>query len=342
MKKQKMSAPIDFVITWVDGSDSKWIELRRQYQGALTKEDKKKNTEARYRDMELLKYWFRGVETFAPWVNRIHFVTCGQVPDWLNTEHPKIHLVNHTDFLREEDLPTFNSNAIELRIHEIPGLSENFVYFNDDVFITSPVESTLFFRNGLPCDMYEVKALVSFAAEDAIDYIRLNNLGILNKFFFGRKSKFTAFFKKYTVQYPLKVLLRNIYSIGWQGYIGIADHHVSMAYRKSDFEAVWKAAPDFLANTCAYKFRTPHDVSHWIIRYWRLVKGEFYPINLYKHSLCFLLKNSDSEASEAVRQQKFKIVCLNDNSLIQDFEKIKKDLQDAFDAILPQKSSFEK
>ena len=97
-----------------------------------------------------LKYWFRGVENYAPWVKQIHFVTCGHLPEWLNINHPKIHIVNHKDYIPEQYLPTFSSHVIELNMHRIPGLSEHFVNFNDDVFLTQPVKPEDFFQDGKP------------------------------------------------------------------------------------------------------------------------------------------------------------------------------------------------
>ncbi|MBQ6357217.1 MAG: capsule biosynthesis protein CapK, partial [Solobacterium sp.] len=38
----------------------------------------------RFKDWGLFKYWFRGVEKFAPWVNKIYFITWGHVPTWLD------------------------------------------------------------------------------------------------------------------------------------------------------------------------------------------------------------------------------------------------------------------
>ena len=67
-------------------------------------------------------------------VRRIHFVTWGHLPSWLNKEHPKLNIVNHKDFIPEKYLPTFNSHAL-WNMHRIPGLAENFVYFNDDMFL---------------------------------------------------------------------------------------------------------------------------------------------------------------------------------------------------------------
>ena len=112
---------IDFVIPWVDGTDSQWSQKCSRFlpeNSALE--------ECRYRDWGLLKYWFRAVECYAPWVRKIHFVTDGQIPDWLNTEHPKLHVVNHGDYIPKEYLPTFSSHTIELNLHRIAGLSEHF------------------------------------------------------------------------------------------------------------------------------------------------------------------------------------------------------------------------
>ena len=147
-----MRDEIDFVITWVDGSDPQWRKEKKYYEDLehinFQKDDA--NTECRYRNDGLLKYWFRGVEKFAPWVNQIHFVTCGQKPEWLNTAHPKLHLVNHKDYIPPQYLPTFCSNVIELNLHRIESLSEKFVIFNDDIFLLQPLEPIFYFRNGLP------------------------------------------------------------------------------------------------------------------------------------------------------------------------------------------------
>ena len=109
---------IDFVLAWVDGADKEWLAERRKYNPAKGAD----NSAARYRDWENLQYWFRGVEKFAPWVNRIYFVTCGHIPPWLNTSHPKLKLIRHSDYMKPEYLPTFNINSIELNFHRIPEL----------------------------------------------------------------------------------------------------------------------------------------------------------------------------------------------------------------------------
>ena len=124
-----MNFDIDFVVLWVDGSDSEWIKSFNSFLSEELSSKKIDVSEERYRDAGLLKYWFRGVEKCAPWVRKIHFVTCGQKPDWLNTDNSKLHLVNHSDYIDSKYLPLFNSEAIEISMHKIPDLAEYFVYF---------------------------------------------------------------------------------------------------------------------------------------------------------------------------------------------------------------------
>ena len=172
-----MNQDIDFVIPWVDGSDPAWIEEFNKY----CPEDKRiiDASEKRYRDFGLLRYWFRGVEQFAPWVRKVHFVTCGQKPDWLNLSAPKLHWVQHKDYIPQEYLPVFSANPIELMMHKIPGLAEKIVYFNDDFFLTSPVRKKFFFRNGLPCD----SAILGTISLTDIGHILLNNNNLINSVF---------------------------------------------------------------------------------------------------------------------------------------------------------------
>ena len=94
------------------------------------------------------------MERFAPWVQRIHLITWGHLPAWLDTSHPKLHIVRHEEYLPGEYLPSFNSNTLELNIARIEGLAERFVLFNDDTFLTRPCRPDDFFsREGLPRDM---------------------------------------------------------------------------------------------------------------------------------------------------------------------------------------------
>jgi len=128
--------PIDFVYTWVNGSDLDFVASINSYK-EVDVDDSFKNerlSNNRYADFDQIKYSLRSVERFAPWVNHIYIVTNGhQVPSWLNQAHPDISVVSHAQIWRyPEHLPNFQSGAIEANLHRIEGLTEKFVYFNDD------------------------------------------------------------------------------------------------------------------------------------------------------------------------------------------------------------------
>eukprot|EP00761_Pharyngomonas_kirbyi_P008314 gb/GECH01008325.1/.p1 GENE.gb/GECH01008325.1/~~gb/GECH01008325.1/.p1 ORF type:complete len:408 (+),score=50.15 gb/GECH01008325.1/:1-1224(+) len=123
---------IDVVYTYVNGSDPYHINKRFQRSG------KKRKDTARYRDVDQLRYSLRSVHQNAPWVRHIWIVTDDQVPEWLQTANPHVTVMDHTTIFRSRPhsaLPTFNSNAIELNLHHIPGLAECFIYMNDDMFL---------------------------------------------------------------------------------------------------------------------------------------------------------------------------------------------------------------
>ncbi|CAM1302043.1 Uncharacterised protein g3139 [Pycnogonum litorale] len=92
-------------------------------------------TDSRFSDNEELRYSLRSVEMHAPWIRHVYIVTNGQIPSWLNLDNPKVSIVTHQElFSNKSHLPTFSSPAIETHIHKIPGLSNKFLYLNDDVF----------------------------------------------------------------------------------------------------------------------------------------------------------------------------------------------------------------
>ncbi|XP_032077219.1 N-acetylglucosamine-1-phosphotransferase subunits alpha/beta [Thamnophis elegans] len=95
---------------------------------------------SRFEDNEELRYSLRSIERHAPWVRHIFIVTNGQIPSWLNLDSPRVTIVTHQDiFQNMSHLPTFSSPAIESHIHRIKGLSQKFVYLNDDVMFGKDV-----------------------------------------------------------------------------------------------------------------------------------------------------------------------------------------------------------
>ena len=141
---------IDLVYLWVNDKDEEWQKKRKFWANKLgVAENSQNNDVVRFRDNGELKYSLRSVEMFAPWINKIFIVTDGQVPEWLDTNHPKIKVVDHKKIIPEEALPVFNSCAIETCIVNIPELSEYFLYANDDTFFSNPVEPDYFFDEEL-------------------------------------------------------------------------------------------------------------------------------------------------------------------------------------------------
>lgn len=133
--------PVDVVYTWVDGNDEAWNDARERRLaevGDPTMRTRASSGRARYVDRGELRYSMRSLHLFAPWVRRIHLVTAGQRPEWLDVDHPMINLVDHRDLLPEDALPTFNSHAIEAAVHGIDGLAEHFIYLNDDFLLGRP------------------------------------------------------------------------------------------------------------------------------------------------------------------------------------------------------------
>ncbi|EFN86605.1 N-acetylglucosamine-1-phosphotransferase subunits alpha/beta, partial [Harpegnathos saltator] len=95
---------------------------------------------SRFNDKDELRYSLRSLEMYAPWVRHVYIVTNGQIPSWLDMDNPRVTLVTHEDiFPNKSDLPTFSSPAIESHIHRIPGISDKFLYFNDDVMLGAEI-----------------------------------------------------------------------------------------------------------------------------------------------------------------------------------------------------------
>ncbi|MEV5312782.1 stealth family protein [Streptomyces sp. NPDC052610] len=143
--------PVDAVYTWVDGDDPVMAAKRQAHQLRSGSVIAARETGAsRYTSHDELRYALRSLEMYAGFVRHVYLVTDAQVPDWLDPDAEGLTVVDHRDILPADALPVFNSHAIESRLHHIPGLSERYLYFNDDVFINRPVRAEHFFHgNGI-------------------------------------------------------------------------------------------------------------------------------------------------------------------------------------------------
>lgn len=227
------TGPVDLVYTWVDGTDQQWRADRAAALGAggapflPTAAD-----DARFTSNDELRFSLRSVEAFLPWVNHIYVVTAQAPPAWLDQSRPGITVVRHEEiFADRRDLPTFNSHAIESMIHRIPGLSEHFIYVNDDVMFGRPLSPNLFFtpagqtRFQLSANRFESHG----DADLPINVAARNNAALLRESF-GMASSLK--FK-----------------------------HVAHPQRRSVLERIEAEHPVEVARTAAARFRSSTDLS---------------------------------------------------------------------------------
>lgn len=145
--------PVDIVYTWVDGNDKSWISKKKstlKKYGIYHNTDDVSGTK-RFANKNELKYSLRSIEKYCSWVRNIYIVTDNQVPKWLNTKTKNLQIIDHKEIFDNGTLPTFNSNAIEIKIKSIKGISNNFISLNDDFFFGKKTsKSDFFYDNGLP------------------------------------------------------------------------------------------------------------------------------------------------------------------------------------------------
>lgn len=226
--------PVDVVYTWVDGSDPEWRAARARWQAVERPHERgdHADVEGRYRSRDELRYSLRSLWLFAGWVRRIYVVTSGQVPPWL-VEDERLRVVPHAEILPDDALPTFNSHAIESRLHHIDGLSEHFLYLNDDMFLGRRTTLGQFFTaNGLP-RFFPSEAWVPLAEPGlpdlAVDTAARNGRALIEERF-GR------------------VVERKL-------------HHAPYALRRSTLFEIDEAFGEVVRRTTRSRFRHPDDLS---------------------------------------------------------------------------------
>ena len=337
---------MDFVVTWVDGADPEWQAEKRLYQ----KENVGDLRDERYRDWDNLQYWFRAVEKYAPWHQKIHFVTWGHVPPWLNTDHPKLHIVKHSDYIPGEYLPTFSARPIEFFLHRIPGLSDRFVYFNDDMFLTAPVTPEDFFKNGLPMETAVMNTSIppvkdmngAVIPEQEMYMSSLYNVLAINRHFSKKESVRNNRRKWITLKYG-KELGRTLLLMPWGDFLGFGDTHLPYSLLRSTFDEVWEQEGEALRKACSHKFRESTDVSGRLITWWQIAEGNFEPRPVrdgHYFRICDD-ENKNRKIYEAVEQRRYKIICINDKVSNDYFETAKSRLNRSFEKVLGEKSGYE-
>lgn len=306
---------IDLVYLWVDGSDSKWQQKKQAFtQSAIDKTET--NTEGRYADNDELKYSLRSVEKYAPWIRTIFIVTDSQQPSWLDINNPKIRLVDHTEIIPSEILPLFNAIAIEYFLHNIPGLSEHFLFANDDMFFNANLGPDYFF------------------ADDGNPYV------FLKKKKFGKwYHRFRALLRdeghyRRTVVSSMNLVEKKCGKF----YSGLPHHNID-PYRKSDYRnAVEEVFEDEVRKSKYHRLRTEGDFHRSAIGYYALAIGHGH-VKYVNPKISDRMQIFKLTFKETYELHKPLLFCLNDNEQAT-FEH-RQQVKPFLESIYPEKSSFE-
>ncbi|WP_435243672.1 stealth family protein [Streptomyces cucumeris] len=277
--------PVDVVYTWVDGADPLW--QRRRAAAAGEGYHAQAANAARYANRDELRYSLRSLYLYAPWVRHIYIVTDRQVPDWLALSHPGLTVVDHQDIFDDADaLPTFNSHAIETRLHHIDGLAEHFLYFNDDVFLGSPVTPQDFFLANGVSKFFPSRALIPLAPLDADD-VPVSAAGKNNRALL--ESRFGA-----TVTQKMK--------------------HTPHAVRRSVLTEIEREFPEEVRATMANRVRSPSDVSvpSSLHHYYAFLTGRAVPSSLRYDYFDLAQPAIRSRLARLLRSRHCQAFCLND------------------------------
>lgn len=226
--------PIDVVFTWVDDSDPAW-QARYQHHKKLVNEDnigRHATDLARFSNHDELRYSLGSVLKFLPWVRRIYIVTDKQCPKWLMPTD-RIKIIDHSEIIEPQYLPTFNSHVIEAHLHKIPDLAEHFIYFNDDVFVARLLPAGHFFRSNGIASLFMSKKSLAIMQGKGVDTptlsASLKSAAILNHDF------------SFPIEHPLV--------------------HTYVPLRKSMFEECWRLYRSELKTFLPNKFRKNNDLN---------------------------------------------------------------------------------
>ena len=306
-----MEKNIDLVYLWVDGNDPKWQEKKRLYM------DTEINTVGRYQDNQELKYSLRSVEKHLPWIRKIFIVTDDQTPSFINSNHPKIQIVDLKEIMPNNILPSFNSNVIEQFLYKIPDLSEQFLYANDDMFINANLNPAFFFEAGKPI----IRMLPDFFVKQKMNLKRYLNIKI-NAYRLAIENSYKLFEKKYKLFYPIK------------------DHHNINAYLKSDYRAVVEGVFETeLAATHSNRFRDKTDIQRILVNYYSLANATGVLKYVKRKESC-RIKVHRTNYMRYISKYKPKVFCLNDSEHATDFHR--SHVEPFLKKIFPVKATFEK
>lgn len=335
-----MNKKIDFVITWVDSSDQKWLAKKNKSLQKIGQPMEDSTGDNRYRDYGTLKYLLRSIEKYASWVNKIYLITDDQKPSWMKDDlsGTKLQIIDHKDIIPANALPTFNSNAIELCMDNIPNLSDLFVSFNDDWLINKKVYPEDFFDNEIPRDFRLYQA---FVANSPYDQLQFNDTFGINQMIQEKGHWPISSKGMFSFKYSLRSNIRNFY-FRVDGHGRVSNYvisHNALSFTKKSFKEVKKQWRKQIENTIQQSFRSPEDVTVGLFRDYQLETGNF-SVRSPKFSKYFVLNEADAIAKE-LQNQKHSLLCINDAGT-KNYEHNVKIVQQGLEQSFSSKSSFEK
>jgi hypothetical protein len=302
---------IDAVYTWVDGNDLEHARLRRKY--SETEEIPPGNHENRWNNHDELRYSLRSLSVFAPWIRRIHVVTNGQCPSWLNLDSPKVQLVTHEQIYRwPEHLPTFNSISIETHLHRIPNLAEHFLYFNDDMFLGGVCTPDMFF--------------------DHAGNMRVERKGELPRSFSRRDKLWKVGLVK------ARRLLDDVFENPRYHRL----NHQAKPYTKSFLQWVESQWLEVSYANSAERFRSPHCVAMNYAFWLNCAEAMGFAVQCKTESLAITLNGkprADQRQLDRLRRMQCNMFCINDASRDRDIGPL---LHEFFESYFPIPSEYER
>ena len=291
---------MDIVITYVNGLDPVW-------QAEYAKHTNTPILEKRFRDWGTLKYLFRGIEKNMPFIRKVHLVVSGesQVPEWLNRN--EVNVVLHEDIIPEQLLPTFNCNPIEMHLHNIEDLDEEYLYFNDDIFPLKQCKATDFF-----C---EVRGILGMSHH-------IFSIDMFKKI--CRNSDHSA---------------RRALGLK-PGLLFLRPQHICTPMLKSEVKALYDKIGDEIVGSMTTT-RSAKNLNQYLYLDYMYLKGRI--INRRQPSRHFSMGVASPEKIESyLRNPKRALVCINDVQLSDNkYRAMHEMLHRTFEQVFPDKSKYE-
>jgi hypothetical protein len=306
---------IDLVYLWVDGNDPAWQVKKKLFTDVIN-DSTEMNNIGRYVSNNELRYALRSAEKYASWIRKIFIVTDSQVPSWLNTNHPKVRIVDHKEIIPAQLLPLFNSTVIEYFLYKIPDLSEHFLFSNDDMFFNEPVSDDFFF--------YDSKPIVRLKRKP------------LGKWHY----RFKKVIGKELGQYRDKVHQGSILvdKLFGKYYSGVPHHNID-AYRKSDYQkAVEEVFSDEIERSQTHRIRTLGDIHRSVFSYYALAIGNA-RLRYVRRDESLRISIDRIEFKNYLAHYKPKLFCLNDSQTVKPEDRLR--VVPFLEQVFTQKSSFE-